>query len=71
LRTALASLTTKPSKPSKPRSTSVNSHRLPVAGMPLKSMYPVITLPAPASTAAANGGRTTFHSSESDTLTSS
>ena len=46
-RTALASLTTKPSKPQVSRSTSVNSHRLPVAGMPLRSMYAVMMLPAP------------------------
>ena len=37
-RTALASLTTKPSKPQVSRSTSVNSHSFPVAGMPFRSM---------------------------------
>ena len=44
-RTALASLTTKPSNPHVSRSTSVNSQRLPDAGTPLRSMYAVITLP--------------------------
>ena len=57
LRAALASLTTNPSKPQRSRSTSVKSQRLPVAGMPLSVMYAVITLPAPASTAARNGGK--------------
>ena len=71
LRTAFASLTTKPSNPHCPRSTSVNSQRLPDAGIPLRSMYAVITLPAPAASAAWNGGKYTFHSSASDRLTSS
>ena len=57
LRTALASLTTNPSKPHCSRSTSENSHRLPEAGMPFRLMYAPITLPAPAATAAWNGGK--------------
>ena len=36
---------------------SLNSQRLPVAGIPLRSMYAVMTLPAPASSAARNGGK--------------
>ncbi len=55
--TACASLTTKPSKPQVLRSTWSKSQALPVAGTPLRSMYAVMMLPAPASTAALNGGR--------------
>ena len=44
---------------------------VPGPGIPLRSMYAVITLPAPAARAAWNGGKYTFQSSESDRLTSS
>jgi hypothetical protein len=71
LRTTLASLTTKPPNPHASRSTSVKSQRLAAAGTPLRFMYAVITFPAPASTAALNGGKITFQSSWSDRLTSS
>jgi len=70
-RTALASETTKPSKPNAPRSTSVSSQRLPDAGTPFRSMYAPMMLAAPASTAARNGGRWTFQSSESEISASS
>ena len=70
-RTALASETTNPSKPNASRSTSVSSQRLPDAGTPFRSMYAPMMFAAPASTAARNGGRWTFQSSESEMSESS
>jgi hypothetical protein len=70
-RTAFASLTTNPWKPQVSRSTSVNNQWLPEAGIPFRSMYAVMMFPAPASTAARNGGRYTFHSSAPERFTSS
>src|SRR3546814_14426736 len=55
--TAPESLDTNPLKPQVSRSTSVSSQALPDAGTPLSGMYAPMLLPAPASTAALNSGR--------------
>jgi hypothetical protein len=62
------SLTTKPSKPHSARSTSRSRNRLAVAGTPLRSLKEVMTLTAPAASAARNGGRYTLRSSFSGML---
>ena len=51
------SVTTRPSKPHSPRSTSWRMKALPVDGTPSLSLNEVISVIAPALTAASNGGR--------------
>ena len=59
------SLTTSPSKPHSSRRTWVRRNRLAVAGIPFRSLNEVITVAAPASSAALKGGRCTLRSSPS------
>jgi len=65
LPTANASLTTKPLKPNSLRRISCSRWSFPLAGTSLRSMYALITVPAPVSTPARKGARYTFCRSSS------